>query len=75
MQVRIQLMGVLKSRTPENGIVELPGPCSIDDALRALDIAPGQYQVVMVNGKAQPDRDRLLAAGDELTVVPPVGGG
>lgn len=68
-------MGVLKSRMPENGIVQLPDPCSIDEALRTLDIAPHQCQVVMVNGKPQPDRAQPVAAGDELTVIPPVGGG
>lgn len=75
MHVHIKLMGALKSRAPDNGALELPEGADIDAALRALEIAPEQVQVVMLNGRPQADRSRALSPDDELTVLAPVGGG
>ena len=75
MQLKLTLMGALKAKTPAENPCEYAEGASIDDVLIALDIAAGQVQIVMVNGKPQPDRTVALADGDELTFVAPVGRG
>ena len=75
MKIQIKLMGVLKDRTPEDGSLELTDGASVEDVLRALDIESERVQVITVNGSLERDRARVLEAGDELSVIPPVGGG
>ena len=75
MRVKLKLMGVLKQKTPDDGAVELPDGATIEDALRALDIPVDSVQVFTVNGQLERDRARLLEQDDELSVLPPVGGG
>lgn len=75
MKLQVKLMGPLKAKTPEGGTLELNDGASIHDVLAALDIPDNQVQIVMVNGKPQPNRDTSLAADDELTILAPVGGG
>ncbi len=75
MQVRLKLMGMLKSRTPAGGTLEVADGATIEDVLIALGVAPNVVQVFTVNGQFERDRGRVLADGDELTVIPPVGGG
>jgi molybdopterin converting factor small subunit len=40
-----------------------------------LSIESPALRVFTVNGQFERDRNRVLAADDELTAVPPVGGG
>ena len=75
MQVRLKLMGVLKSRTPPGGALEVADGATIDDVLRALEITSPAVRVFTVNGQFERDRSRVLAANDELAAIPPVGGG
>jgi sulfur carrier protein ThiS len=75
MEIRVKLMGVLKPKSPADGKLELPDGATIDDALRALDISAASVQVFTVNGQLVRDRSRVLSANDELSVLPPVGGG
>ncbi|HUG94337.1 MAG TPA: MoaD/ThiS family protein [Planctomycetaceae bacterium] len=75
MQVRVKLMGSLKANSPADGALELAPSATIEDALAQLGLHGSSVQIVMLNGKPQPDRTRSLADGDELTVLPPVGGG
>jgi molybdopterin converting factor small subunit len=75
MQVRLKLMGMLKAKTPASGAIEVTDGATIDDVLRALEIAPQSIRVFTVNGEFERDRSRVLAPNDELTAIPPVGGG
>ena len=75
MQIRLKLMGMLKSRTPPGGALEVADGATIADVLRALDIDPRTVRVFTVNGELERDRDRVLAAHDELAAIPPIGGG
>ena len=75
MQIRLKLMGMLKPRTPPGGAIEVAAGATIDDVLRALDIAPQTVRVFTVNGEFERDRARVLAPNDELSAIPPVGGG
>ncbi|MBP90304.1 MAG: molybdopterin synthase sulfur carrier subunit [Planctomycetaceae bacterium] len=75
MKIQLKLMGVLKDKTPEDGSLELVDGSTVEDTLRALDIDTERVQVFTVNGSLERDRARVLAEGDELSVIPPVGGG
>jgi len=75
MRIRVKLMGLLKVRTPEGGTLALGDGATIEDALRALEIAPRTTAVITVNGRIARDRTAALVANDELIVIPPVGGG
>ncbi|MFS8087014.1 MAG: MoaD/ThiS family protein [Acidobacteriota bacterium] len=75
MQIRLKLMGMLKARMPPGGALEVADGATIADVLRALQIAPPTVRVFTVNGQFERDRTRVLAANDELAVIPPVGGG
>ncbi len=75
MQITIKLMGILKSKSPENGVLELSDGATIDDLLASLEIPGTHVQVVSVNGRPEKDRTRALAAGDDVTILPPVAGG
>ena len=75
MQIRLKLMGVIKDKTPADGLLELPDGATIEDALVRLDIPVESVQTFTINGQLERDRNRTLTADDELTVLPPVGGG
>ena len=75
MQVRVNLMGALKAKAPEGNMLELPEGATINDVLQCLDISAPQIQIAMVNNRPRPNRDHALSPDDELTLVPPVGGG
>ena len=75
MLIRVKLMGVLKPKTPPGGKLEMADGATIEDVLRALEIAPQAIRVFTVNGQFERDRSHVLAANDELVAIPPVGGG
>jgi len=75
VQVRLKLMGMLKDKVPAGNTLELSDGASIRDALVALDIPVDSVQVFQVNGGLERDKSRVLVDNDELTVLPPVGGG
>jgi len=75
MQIRLKLMGMLKAKTPAGGVLEVGDGATIEDVLRALEIAPQTIKVFTVNGLFERNRGRVLAANDELAAIPPVGGG
>jgi len=75
IQVRVKLTGMLKEKTPAGGLLELAGDATVTTALERLQIPPQSVQLVTLNGQLVRDLNRPLAAGDELTILPPVGGG
>ncbi len=75
MQISLKLMGMLKAKTPEGGRLTIPDGAAIVDVLHALELDPASVQVFTVNGKLIRDRDHSLNDGDELSILPPVGGG
>lgn len=75
MEVKLTLMGALKAKSPPSNRLGVNDGTTIAGVLEALDIAAEQVQIVMVNGKPQPNRETAVADGDELTVIAPVGGG
>jgi molybdopterin converting factor small subunit len=75
VRIRLKLMGMLKDNAPDDGTLALENKASIRDALVALGIPVESVQVFQVNGQLERDNARELADNDELTVLPPVGGG
>ena len=75
MRIRIKLMGMLKDRAPADGQLELDDGGTITDALQHLEIPVDSVQVFTVNVNLELDKCRELSDDDELTVLPPVGGG
>lgn len=73
--VRLKLMGVLKSKTPPDGQLEIEDGATIEDVLRVVDVPVESVQVFTVNGSLERDRGRVLSDGDDLSVLPPAGGG
>jgi molybdopterin synthase catalytic subunit len=56
--------------------LELPEGARISDALAALrDVAPPELPLVMAVNREYARDDRVLDAGDELALIPPVSGG
>ncbi len=75
MEIRTKLMGPLRAKSPDGNKLEIADGSTIEDALRALDIADNQVQSIMLNGRMEIDRSRSLMADDELMILAPVGGG
>lgn len=75
MIVRIKLMGMLKDKSPPDGQLDVSAGATITDALQAMKIPVDSVQVFTVNGTLERDKSRVLEEDDELTVLPPVGGG
>lgn len=75
MEIRVKLLGILKQKSPNEGTIEVPDGGTIEDALVALGIPADSVSVFTVNGEIERDRRKPLSAGDDLSVLPPVGGG
>jgi len=75
MQISVKLMGVLKEKMPADGLLELEDHATIEEVLVRLDITGAKSSAFTVNGSFERDRSRKLSDGDELSVIPPVGGG
>ena len=73
--IQIKLMGMLKDKGPPGDQLQLSDDATIADSLLAMEIPVESVHVFTVNGTLERDKTRVLADGDELTVLPPVGGG
>ena len=76
MTVRVRLFAMLRERAGRDVVeLELPDGASVGDALAALqDVTAGVTCVLAVN-RDYADAGRILVAGDELALIPPVSGG
>ena len=75
MEVQVKLMGILRDKTPPGGKLQLPPGATVADLLQQLQVPSSQVMLVTVNGQHQRDHTARLSPGDEVTVLPPVGGG
>ncbi len=80
MHIRVKLMASLRNKLPPDAkggtvLLDLPSGATVAAALEKLGIAAGSVHLAMVNGGMEPERQRPLEDGDEVTVFPPVAGG
>jgi molybdopterin synthase catalytic subunit len=77
MEVTVRLFAMLRERAGAREVsLELPDGARISDALAALrDVAPPELPLVMAVNREYARDDRVLEAGDELALIPPVSGG
>jgi molybdopterin synthase catalytic subunit len=76
MVVRVRLFAVLRERAGHSEVeIELPDGARVADALEHLRDIAGDVPVVMAVNRDYADADVVLAAGDELALIPPVSGG
>src|ERR671915_1942240 len=76
MQVTVRLFAMLRERAGAPEVkLELPDGARVSDAIDSLaGLAEGLPLVLAVN-REYADADRVLDAGDELALIPPVSGG
>lgn len=75
MQIHVQLRGVLKEKTPPDAAIELADGATVTDLFAALGISAERIHLVMVNDQQERDKQRKLADGDEVLLLPPIAGG
>jgi len=77
MLVTVRLFAGLRERAGgrREVAIELPEGARVADALAALDDVVGDCRVVMAVNRDYAAPDAVLAAGDELALIPPVSGG
>ncbi|MEK6234110.1 MAG: MoaD/ThiS family protein [Planctomycetales bacterium] len=66
---------MMQSKTPDDGVLDLPGDASLASVLEALEIDPKFVQIITVNGSMDRDHARALSENDEVFILPVVGGG
>ena len=72
--VEVRLVGLLKKYGPEQASVGIEPGQTVADVVRELGVDPDLVAIVMVNGRQKSKSDRL-EPGDELKLLPMVGGG
>lgn len=75
IRIRLKLMGMLKTQLPPQDHMTLESGQTIQDVLERLQIPVESVHVFTVNGSLERNKLRALQDGDELTILPPVGGG
>ena len=77
MEVTVRLFAILRERAGAREMtLSLPDGARVSDALAALrDVAPPELPLVMAVNREYARDDRVLDAGDELALIPPVSGG
>lgn len=77
MKLRVYLQGYLDQYAPGDNArfeYEMADGATIADLVRKLHIPQDVTSVIVVNDEAT-DASRVLADGDSVTLVPPIGGG
>ena len=79
MRVHVKLFAGLAqygsdSKPGEAFEVEMPHEATAGDLLAVVGVPPEEAKVIFINGRARP-RETPLAAGDQVGIFPPIGGG
>jgi molybdopterin converting factor subunit 1 len=76
VQVTVRLFAMLRERAGASEVtLELPAGARVRDALDSLAGLAEGIPLVMAVNREYADADRVLDAGDELALIPPVSGG
>ncbi|MCH7617101.1 MAG: MoaD/ThiS family protein [Chloroflexi bacterium] len=77
MKITVELQGYLDQYAPGEDATfsyEVAAGATVGDVLERLEISEELAAAVIVGGEAT-DRERTLAEGDRLTLMPPLAGG
>ena len=74
MDVEIRLFESLKKHRPEGAKVRLAAGSRVNDLLDALGISMDDVGILIIN-QSDGRFDQPLRNGDEVTLIPPIGGG
>jgi molybdopterin converting factor small subunit len=79
MKIKVKLLASLRNKLPPEArgstVLELEPGATVATVLALLGLGGTHVHAVMVNDTAEPDRQRPLADGDALVILPPVAGG
>jgi molybdopterin converting factor small subunit len=80
MQIELRLFATLRRFLPANSngskaVMDVPEGTQLQQLIEQLGIPPQLAQLVMVDGIQEPNRARLLAEGNVISIFPPVAGG
>ena len=76
MEVTVRLFAVLRERAGTSEVrLDLPEGAKVRDALASLEYVAAGVPVVMAVNREYADLEMVLAADDELALVPPLSGG
>ena len=77
MGVKVKLVGFLRKYAPQRGSLNLENADgrTVAEMMADLGIVPASVSVVLVNGHYVKPRSYVLQEGDEVTLLPPIGGG
>jgi molybdopterin synthase catalytic subunit len=76
MEVTVRLFAMLRQRAGRDAVaLDLPDGARVRDALAALQEVTGGVTCVLAVNREYADGERVLVAGDELALIPPVSGG
>jgi len=77
MGVKVKLVGFLRKYAPQGGSLNLENADgrTVAEVMVDLGIVPASVSVALVNGYYVKPRSYVLREGDELMLLPPIGGG
>lgn len=77
MGVKVKLVGFLKKYAPQGESLDLEDADgrTVAEVAADLGIPPASVSITLVNGHYVKPRSYVLQEGDELTLLPPIGGG
>lgn len=77
MSIRVKLVGLLKEYALQGDNVNLErgGGRTVAEVMADLGIPASSVSIMLVNGRHVKDQNYVLEEGDELTLLPPIGGG
>jgi len=76
VEVRVRLFAALRERAGAGTVeLELPEGAAVGDVWRALELGDEPPGILFAVNRTYAERGQVLAAGDEVALIPPVSGG
>jgi molybdopterin converting factor small subunit len=80
LRVEVRLFATLRKYLPPSGDgssarLEMPAGSSVADVVNKLGIPNAMVHLVLVDGRHEPSKGRLLDDGAVLSIWPPIAGG
>ena len=75
MKIVVRLYGGLRHQSsPHPLTLDVPDVANVEDVIRILELKPGEVWLAKLDGQLV-DVNHPLQSGDELALIPPIGGG